>query len=99
MLLCYVLIGIMYVFAACVNVNEFLNKFYEVIFNIIISHLPPATQAKLFRLHLPRHILQLVHKKKRAWQQTRSNPTVLNIRRFKYTSSILLNTMKALSLA
>ena len=63
-----------------------------------MSHVPLMTHAKPSRPRLPRHILQLIHKKKRAWQQARSNPTDSNICRFKYTSSILLNTMKAFRL-
>ena len=63
-----------------------------------MSHVPLVIHAKPSRPCLPRHILQLIHKKKRAWQQARSNPTDSNICRFKYAFFILLNTMKVFRL-
>ena len=56
-----------------------------------VSHKP----LRFLHSRLPRHILQLVHRKRRAWQLARSVPSDVNRRRFKWWSSLLCNSIKA----
>ena len=83
-------------FSNCLTIDQYWANFYEVIVRVITAYVPVKKfRFKTSRPRLPRHVLQLINRKRRAWRLARCSPTAANKRMFKWWSGTLRNAIRA----
>ena len=83
------------VFASCINVNEYWNKFYRIITNLIATHVPFKSNRRHHSTRLLRYILYAIANKRAAWRRFKRTNTLAASIRFKTQSAWVRRLIRA----